>query len=90
MADSERLQLWSLEESGQSTNDTRHRASAGLDDRSLGFSLPRADGGKEAWLFLGGCFFIEALTWGKRPETVHGVAFFFNQRIANHGPLRTH
>lgn len=27
--------------------------------------LPRADGGKDAWLFLAGCFAIEALTWGK-------------------------
>jgi hypothetical protein len=30
-------------------------------------SLPKADGGKEAWLFLCGCFTIEALVWG-RPE----------------------
>lgn len=28
-------------------------------------SLPRADGGKDAWLFLAGCFTIEALVWGK-------------------------
>lgn len=28
-------------------------------------SLPRADSGKDAWLFLSGCFCIEALTWGK-------------------------
>jgi hypothetical protein len=28
-------------------------------------NLPRADGGKEAWLFLAGCFTIEALVWGK-------------------------
>jgi hypothetical protein len=27
-------------------------------------NLPRADGGKEAWLFLCGCFTIEALVWG--------------------------
>lgn len=27
-------------------------------------SLPRADGGKDAWSFLAGCFFIEALVWG--------------------------
>jgi MFS family permease len=27
-------------------------------------SLPRADGGKDAWLFLAGCFCIEALVWG--------------------------
>ena len=28
-------------------------------------NLPRADGGKEAWLFLCGCFTIEALVWGR-------------------------
>ncbi|KAI9729229.1 MAG: hypothetical protein M1834_007021 [Cirrosporium novae-zelandiae] len=27
-------------------------------------TLPRADGGKDAWLFLAGCFTIEALVWG--------------------------
>ena len=28
-------------------------------------SLPKADGGKDAWFFLAGCFCIEALTWGE-------------------------
>jgi hypothetical protein len=28
-------------------------------------NLPRADGGLEAWLFLAGCFTIEALVWGR-------------------------
>ena len=27
-------------------------------------SLPPVDGGREAWLFLAGSFFIEALVWG--------------------------
>jgi hypothetical protein len=27
--------------------------------------LPRVDGGKDAWLFLVGCFVFEALVWGK-------------------------
>ena len=27
-------------------------------------SLPRVDGGKQAWLFLGSCFMLEALIWG--------------------------
>lgn len=26
--------------------------------------LPRADGGKDAWLFLAACFMIEGLIWG--------------------------
>lgn len=29
------------------------------------FSLPRADGGKDAWLFLAACFIVEALVWGE-------------------------
>lgn len=28
-------------------------------------SLPQADRGKEAWLFLAGCFMVEALIWGE-------------------------
>jgi hypothetical protein len=28
------------------------------------FSLPQADGGRDAWLFLGACFIVEALIWG--------------------------
>jgi len=27
-------------------------------------ALPRADGGKDAWMFLAACFTIEALVWG--------------------------
>ncbi len=30
-----------------------------------GFSLPQADGGKEAWMFLAAGFIVEALIWGK-------------------------
>lgn len=29
------------------------------------FSLPQADGGKDAWLFLAAGFVIEALVWGQ-------------------------
>jgi hypothetical protein len=29
------------------------------------FSLPAADGGKDAWLFLAACFVVEALVWGQ-------------------------
>ena len=34
-------------------------------NHGLEFSLPRADGGKDAWLFLAGAFAIEALVWGE-------------------------
>lgn len=39
-------------------------------------NLPRADGGKEAWLFLCGCFTIEALVWGR----FHNLLFIFTLR----------
>jgi hypothetical protein len=41
---------------------------AGHSDNPAGhheFSLPRADGGKDAWLFLAACFTVEALVWGE-------------------------
>ena len=31
-------------------------------------SLPRVDGGKQAWLFLSSCFMLEALVWGMYPS----------------------
>jgi len=31
----------------------------------LEFSLPQADGGRDAWLFLAACFVVEALVWGE-------------------------
>ncbi len=34
-------------------------------------SLPKADGGKDAWLFLAGSFAIEALTWGECKHSLH-------------------
>ncbi len=40
---------------------------AQFEDGQHGFSLPRVDGGKDAWLFLAGCFTVEALVWGKYP-----------------------
>ena len=30
-------------------------------------TLPRVDGGKQAWLFLSACFMLEALVWGETP-----------------------
>lgn len=30
------------------------------------FALPPADGGRQAWLFLAGCFLMEGLVWGKK------------------------
>lgn len=46
----------SEEEMGTQQPDERHGPE---------FSLPQADGGKDAWLFLAACFVVEALVWGK-------------------------
>jgi hypothetical protein len=32
-------------------------------------TLPHADGGKDAWLVLTGCFVLEALVWGYGIDT---------------------
>ena len=49
-------------------NDTDRRGS----DRTTRqeFSLPPVDGGKDAWLFLAGCFVTEALIWGEFYMTI--------------------
>ncbi|KAI9807558.1 MAG: hypothetical protein M1825_005498 [Sarcosagium campestre] len=44
--------------------------------------LPRADSGKDAWLFLAGCFCIEALVWGF--PLSYGI---FKDYYANHEPF---
>lgn len=48
------------------TEDTESGASSVEDGQR---NPPRADGGREAWLFLGGCFVLEALVWGKFAES---------------------
>lgn len=32
--------------------------------------VPPPDGGRHAWLFLAGCFLMEALLWGKSPNAI--------------------
>lgn len=51
------------EEDGLQRAHSRHSQVHGQEFENA--SLPKADGGKHAWLFLAGCFCIEALTWGK-------------------------
>ncbi|KAK3937040.1 putative MFS monocarboxylate transporter [Diplogelasinospora grovesii] len=43
--------------------NSRHDSALSLNDGPH-FSLPRADGGREAWLVLGSAFILEALVWG--------------------------
>lgn len=56
--------------SGHQRDDGSHlehrRSSAGEDSHGQEFSLPRVDGGRNAWLCLAGCFCIEALVWGRQ------------------------
>lgn len=42
----------------------RRRFPQEADDGQREFTLPPADGGRSAWLFLAGCFAVEALMWG--------------------------
>lgn len=60
----ERSRASGHEEDGQS----RNRIQSSVENEQphgQEFSLPRADGGKDAWLYLVSCFFVEALIWGK-------------------------
>jgi hypothetical protein len=36
----------------------------GAVSKEKGGTIPRADGGRDAWLFLAACFVFEALIWG--------------------------
>ncbi|KAL8732385.1 MAG: hypothetical protein Q9166_002783 [cf. Caloplaca sp. 2 TL-2023] len=47
----------------ESNNNLRRRFRQQSDARRE-FTLPQADRGKDAWLFLAGCFMVEALIWG--------------------------
>ena len=53
----------------------RRRSTVESNVRGQEFSLPKADSGKEAYLFLCGCFCIEALVWGKFSKSV-AVTYF--------------
>lgn len=63
---SERIELQdthSVHEQGLSQNQ-HHQDSIGTIEINEGFSLPPADGGKDAWLFLFACFMLEGMIWG--------------------------
>ena len=61
------------DENGQSP--VYDRALHGSPHQNEQVSLPRADGGRDAWLFLAGCFCIEALTWGKHLDATFPSKF---------------
>lgn len=45
------------------------------------YLLPPADGGKEAWSFLGAAFAIEIMVWGKSALTTDSSVFLVFLRI---------
>lgn len=61
LSDSGNTQNSVCEEIGQSHLNNIHPH---LEEHERQVFLPKADSGKDAWLFLAGCFGIEALTWG--------------------------
>lgn len=67
LSDFDRVLTSGYEEDGLQRVQSRNSRPHGLETERV--SLPKADGGKDAWLFLAGCFCIEALTWGEcRPS----------------------
>ena len=46
-------------------NSLHSRHSHELEDELEQIALAPVDGGRRAWMFLVGCFFTEALVWGK-------------------------
>lgn len=46
------------------TSDGLRRRFRTRGDSLREYTLPEADRGKDAWLFLAGCFMVEALIWG--------------------------
>ncbi|RDL35425.1 uncharacterized protein BP5553_07356 [Venustampulla echinocandica] len=57
------IALGDLSIEGDEPRDSQLHDFDSLNDRPE-FSLPQADGGKDAWLFLAACFIVEALVWG--------------------------
>ncbi|KAH8815513.1 major facilitator superfamily domain-containing protein [Xylogone sp. PMI_703] len=89
MTDKTLVELRNLPDPGQSPHDALYDNVApeprnNSPSRSIA-SLPPTDRGKDAWLFLTGCFFVETLLWG--------FPFSFGilqEYYINHDPFRDH
>lgn len=46
-------------------------------------SLPRVDGGKDAWSFLAACWFVEAMTFGEFSPFSAGVQLTFQEALTD-------
>ena len=61
----------------QEGNEDIPRSAVGrISNSEVEISLPRADEGKDAWLFLASCFVVEALVWGRQTEYQFPVSIF--------------
>jgi len=60
------------------------------EDDPEGRELPRADGGKDAWLVLAGCFVLEALVWGYAIHPMLQLACFVEIKADNKTVSRGH
>ena len=69
LSDLGRVLASGYEENGSQRTHSRRSQANGQEYENA--SLPKADGGKDAWLFLAGCFCIEALTWGECIYLLH-------------------
>lgn len=53
-----------------------------VNSESIEYNIPPPDGGKAAWLFLAGCFFLEGFVWGK--SSLAGPAMtIISERMTN-------
>lgn len=59
-----------------------HQETINSVETNEGFSLPPADGGKDAWLFLFSCFMLEGMIWGFPAS--YGV---FQEYYSTHEPF---
>lgn len=61
-------------DSSQSTHRDLDVETVNEPEDSSSTSIPPADGGKGAWMFLAGCFIFEALVWGKSISLKHHLS----------------
>lgn len=73
-------------EDGLQRAQSRHSHPHRLENEPV--SQARADGGRDAWLFLAGCFCIEALTWGECINLLQlSFASMSQEHSYGHGPV---
>lgn len=64
-----------------STQQVAGNGSSMTQNSSAEASLPRVDGGKDAWLFLAACWVVEAITFGEILPFPTGVQLVFRKHL---------